>query len=207
MAGLMDIAPTRASKIVDGVSVVITGVSLNAIVGLINRFPEIEVMISGGQIDVSKVMSMSSAAVAAVIAEGCGEGGNKEVEEHVSRLLPNQQVDLVEAIIDHTFPGGFGPFMDRIEKIGNKFSVKVSKIRTSRSYSRSIAAAVEQLIAAGHDQIDVWGYTPKRLFGFLSLLNRRRRIEAQEFLSLSLLSARGEKKDLEKVMKELRTDD
>lgn len=55
----------------------------------------------------------------------------------------------------------------------------------------------------GHSPADVWGYTPKRLAGFLQLGFMRRKREAAEQLSINTLASRGEPKELEKQHREL----
>jgi len=49
----------------------------------------------------------------------------------------------------------------------------------------------------------VWGYTPRRIAGFLKLAHRRMGWEAAQRLSLSALAARGDPKEIRRQHKEL----
>jgi hypothetical protein len=115
MVGLLDIAP--ASRIVHGVRV--TGVSVEGIISIIRRFPEIEVILGRTTADgfeARDLFALAPEAVKAVIAAGIGFPGDAEQEQAAGLLPLEVQADFLEAIITVTLPGGFGPFVERITK-------------------------------------------------------------------------------------------
>ena len=72
-----------------------------------------------------------------------------------------------------------------------------------RDAGHDLAAAVEELIAAGHDPEGVWTYTPRRIAGFLRLAHRRLGREAAQMLSIGALAARGDAREIRRQHKEL----
>jgi hypothetical protein len=65
-----------------------------------------------------------------------------------------------------------------------------------------LAAAVEELIAAGHPA--ALAYTPRQAFAFVRLARRRRNQDAAERLSLDRLAQHGKASDVRKTLKDLR---
>lgn len=114
MVGLLDIAPQ--SEKVAGVDV--TGVSIKGIISLIGRFPELKAMLSGQRVDAETMQKLAPDAVAAIIAAGCGSPGDPKAEDIAATMGLERQLDFIEAIIRMTMPGGFGPFVARLEKLG-----------------------------------------------------------------------------------------
>jgi hypothetical protein len=52
----------------------------------------------------------------------------------------------------------------------------------------------------------VWGYTPRRIAGFLGYATRRERLEKAERLALDASAARGKESDLKKLIREMGKD-
>jgi len=114
MVGLLDIAPQ--SETVAGATV--KGLSLRALVSLIGRFPEIKDMLGGGKPNMDGLTKFAPEAVAAIIAAGTGSVDDREVEKVAADLGLEVQMDFLEAIWRLTLPGGFGPFVYILEKLG-----------------------------------------------------------------------------------------
>jgi hypothetical protein len=55
----------------------------------------------------------------------------------------------------------------------------------------------------GHPVEAVFGYTPKRIAGFLHFARLRKARDAAESLQLAALAARGDPKDIKKAVKDL----
>ena len=66
-----------------------------------------------------------------------------------------------------------------------------------------IARAAEQLIAEGHSPELVWTYTPRQLFGWMELGQRRRRTDLSQLLSLLTLANSQNAKAIKSLMKKL----
>jgi len=54
----------------------------------------------------------------------------------------------------------------------------------------------------GHPPAEVWKYTPKQMSAFLFIADKRHRREQKELLALQALVARGEPKELRKMLKD-----
>jgi hypothetical protein len=54
----------------------------------------------------------------------------------------------------------------------------------------------------GHPPVEVWKYTPKQMSAFLFIAAKRQRREQKELLALQALAARGEPKELRKILKD-----
>lgn len=65
-----------------------------------------------------------------------------------------------------------------------------------------LAVGIEFLISQGH--AGVFDYTPKRLVAFVELANKRKNRELIELFSITRTSYHGEKKDCNKLLKELK---
>ena len=117
MVGLIDIAPASILVAVNGSEVEVHGISASGLASLMQRFPEIRALLSGGEIDLKDVYEFGPKAVAAIIAAGCGSPGDKKAEEIASKLNVESQIDLIEAILKATLPGGVKQIMGKIEAI------------------------------------------------------------------------------------------
>jgi hypothetical protein len=67
------------------------------------------------------IASVAPLAIGAIMAAACGDAGDLEAEEHARKLPLDFQAEVVELALRMTFPGGFGPFVDRITEIANRF--------------------------------------------------------------------------------------
>lgn len=64
-----------------------------------------------------------------------------------------------------------------------------------------MADGIEFLISEGHS--GVFDYTPRRLVAFVTIANRRKNFELLELFSITRTAYHGEKKQVEKLIKEL----
>lgn len=123
MVGLLDIAPQ--SKQVHGVDVY--GISAEGIARLFKRFPQLANLSMGKGIKVTDVIELGPTVVAAIIASGCGDGGNEKAELVASKFGAEKQLDFLAAIGEETFPSGFGPFVERLKSILENVSGELTK--------------------------------------------------------------------------------
>lgn len=123
MAGLLDIAPSSEQVTVRGVTVDVTGVSVSGIAILIGRFPELRTLLSGGELDLDKLMALGGDIVNAIIAAGTGAPGNRDAEKVAGSLGLEDQAALLTAILNQTMPSGIGPFVKRLESLGDVLSL------------------------------------------------------------------------------------
>jgi hypothetical protein len=118
MAGLIDIAPCTETVAVHGAPVLVHGISAKGLAHLLRRFPELRKLMTGQEVEIDQLMAMGGDAVAAIIAAGCGYPGDQMVETVAAKLTLEAQVDLLAATWRLTLPGGFGPFVEKLNALG-----------------------------------------------------------------------------------------
>lgn len=106
-------APTESVTVGD-ISISITGISVNGIAYLLNRFEELRMLLSGKTVDVDRLLSMGGDIVGAIIAAGCGKTGIKDEEIAASNLPLELQSEFLAKIIKVTLPNGVAPFVERL---------------------------------------------------------------------------------------------
>jgi hypothetical protein len=118
MTSLLDIAPSIETVEINGKKVAVDGVSAEGIAILLRRFPELRQLLSGRTVEAERLMAMGGEAVAAIIAAGTGFPGNEEAERIAGRLPAGPQIELIEAVLRLTMPGGIGPFVAALGRMG-----------------------------------------------------------------------------------------
>ena len=124
MVGLVDIAPASETVEVRGERVEVVGVSAAGIAGLLARFPELRRAVSGGEIELDRIIALGGEIVGAIIAAGCGAPGDEQAEAVATRLPLEAQADLLEAILRATMPKGVGPFVEKLRRMGVLINLK-----------------------------------------------------------------------------------
>lgn len=144
MVGLLDIAPTFEEVDVGaGQKIPVYGVSVDGIAYLLQKFPEVVTILTGGAGDVSALLDYDNlmkkvpGAIVAIIACGCGYPGNEDAEQRIRVMPALVQAELFEKVISLTMPTGVGPFVERLEKLANVVDADTGKGRSSKSPPRS----------------------------------------------------------------------
>jgi len=142
MADLLDIAPSTACDVVrvDGLRIVVRGISVDAIAAIVARFPQLRsIANSGGDDIVAKLIAGCGVAIGPIIAAGCGHLGDERYEQRAARLLPEQQIQFLKAILWLTFPNGIGSFLEGLTGLmgGQGEGAKSVKMRLRKSPSPS----------------------------------------------------------------------
>ena len=118
MVGLVDIAPAVATVTVREQEVPVYGVSVHGIANLLGRFPELRMLMTGKSVDAERLIELGPDAVVAIIAAGTGAPGDEPTEEAARREAIEVQADFLEAILKVTLPGGLGPLVERLQRLG-----------------------------------------------------------------------------------------
>jgi hypothetical protein len=139
MPGLKDIAPSFRTVPVKGVNVEVPGISAQGIAYLFYRFPVVRELIGGKDVQLKPedLQALGPAAVAAIIATGCGDIADEEAEASAARLGAEDQLNLLEAVIGETMPSGPGPFVQRLTKMFGGLSAESMSIPAGISQSES----------------------------------------------------------------------
>lgn len=121
MASLLDVAPLTIPVTVGGangpVTLAVSGLSASHIAMLFHRFPELRKLFSGMQADTEALMGAAPECLAAILAAGCGGGGNPAHEAAAASLPAEAQTDILSAILKLTLPGGIGPFVEKLSSL------------------------------------------------------------------------------------------
>jgi hypothetical protein len=120
MVSLLDIADQQKTVTIRGKDVAVFGISAQDIVYLFGKFPELRLLMSGKQADLTPetLLKLAPGAVAAAIAAGTGSAGDENAEAVAARLGLGEQLELLAAIFDLTFPQGVGPFVAKLDALG-----------------------------------------------------------------------------------------
>lgn len=110
MPGLNDIVPV--TREVQGVT--IRGVSARNLANLFEQFPQLGELSMGRNIG-AQLVTLAKDALGTIIAAGTGEMGSKEAVGVADNLPLETQLDLIEAIIQLTFPKGPSSFVARLQ--------------------------------------------------------------------------------------------
>ena len=120
MVSLLDIADQQKTVTIRDKDVAVFGISAQDIVYLFGKFPELRLLMSGKQADLTPetLLKLAPGAVAAAIAAGTGSAGDEQAEAVAARLGLGEQLDLLAAIFELTFPQGVGPFVAKLDALG-----------------------------------------------------------------------------------------
>jgi hypothetical protein len=122
MADLLDIAPSTSQRSVeiDGKSIIVQGLHIDAIASILARYPRI--------VDALKVSADNSLAliqfgqsVGPIIAAGVGKLGDETYEQRAAQISAEDQVKLVDAIFELSFPNGLISFVTIAAEAATRF--------------------------------------------------------------------------------------
>lgn len=127
MATLLDIAtvsefvevPGKPGKDGKPQEVEVFGVAAEGIAMLFQRFPEIRMLMTGKSLEKDAIAKLAAPAIAAIIAASTGSPGDKKAELIARRLPLECQMDILEATVRLTMPGGVGPFAQRLTALAS----------------------------------------------------------------------------------------
>jgi hypothetical protein len=115
MASIMDIGPLSASVTLRGVELQLTGIGSDAIVVLLNMFPDLHKAIGmRKELTAEDFMKLGPDIVASVIAVATGYEINDAVIAKIKSFTVGEQMMLLMPILKMTFPQGFGPFVEAL---------------------------------------------------------------------------------------------
>jgi hypothetical protein len=142
MTTLLDIAPVTRTVKVGNQELTVHGIGAHAIANLLQRFPQLRMLLSGMEVDVAKI---APDAGAAIIAAAIGKLGDEKEEQAATTLNLEAQLDILEAVVELTLPSGVGPFARRIAAMLEALTVsgvgESTKEADTRSLKRSNSAS------------------------------------------------------------------
>jgi hypothetical protein len=115
---LLKIAPLTKTVTVSGGTIEVRGISAKAIANLIFRFPAIQRALDGGRLDRAALIKLVPDAVAAIIAAAVGAPGDQATEDDAALMSIGDQLDVLNAVFEATFPNGTAPLTALFGKVG-----------------------------------------------------------------------------------------
>lgn len=97
----------------------VRGLSLRAIASLMARFPGLLELFNGRDLNVQVLLEAAPEAAAAIMAAACGYPNDPAAERIADGLPLEYQTGILVKAVELTFPGGVGPFVDRVSQIGS----------------------------------------------------------------------------------------
>lgn len=135
MVSLTDIAELVRFVEVRGLKLRIVGITSEGLAVLVDRFPKFRRMLAdqGGDLTLDDIKTMGPDMLAAGIAAGLGYPGDPEQELVAKSLTLGEQMELVTAILDVTFPKGLAHFVASIQALGvGGVSVATGKVADTK---------------------------------------------------------------------------
>jgi hypothetical protein len=116
MADLLDIAPSTSVEVVkiDGKRIIVRGLHGDAIASIVARFPELGSLLGGGGNIGPRLIERFGNAIGPIIAAGCGHLGDEKYEQHAAKLMVEDQLKFLKAIIGLTFRNGIISFVEML---------------------------------------------------------------------------------------------
>lgn len=120
MPSLADIGPLTKTVPIRGLDFTVKGVGLHDVFDLLEQFPALKSVIAQravtGDIAIAIIEGIPGA-IGSIIAAGCGEAGDAKAIAAAQTLAVGEQMELIEAIADMTFPRGVKSFVASLEKL------------------------------------------------------------------------------------------
>ncbi len=126
MSVFRDIAVvTKKVTLADGTQIEVRKLSLRQIAGLLHQFPALGDLANGKSVAATDIAVAAPEAIGAIIAAGVGKPNDAETLAEIDdKVDVYDQITLLEGIADITLPGGVGPLMERLARIGVALGAK-----------------------------------------------------------------------------------
>lgn len=118
MTSIMDIGPLSDSVTLRGVKLNVNGIGADALVVLLDMFPDLHKAI-GTRKDMTPkdFIKFGPDIVAAVIAVGTGYEVSDEVIKKIKSFTIGEQMMILAPLLKMTFPQGFHPFVEALSEV------------------------------------------------------------------------------------------
>lgn len=146
MTSLIDLGPLSKNVPMRGTEFRVVGVSAKTIFTLLQDIPELRLVIAGKKLDsevISALIDSGGRVLAQVIAAGLGAMGDEPtIKAAEDNLAAGESAELLEAIVELTFPQGIKSFVDRLVAANQSASVGGSgKAAATKSAVASTSAS------------------------------------------------------------------
>lgn len=121
MTGLLDIGELTSTVEVRGVQLTVKGIAAKDILLLLQDFPEMRKLMSGGNVTLTAELLIAQipGALSHIVAAACGYGGdNEEALRKAESLTLGEQTAIIREAWKLTFPQGTQSFLDALSEFG-----------------------------------------------------------------------------------------
>jgi hypothetical protein len=149
MASLLDLDRSlrKATVVVNDVPMEVVGLTPDDFAYLALTFDGLRKMMENGE-GWDRVALLGDV-VAEMIACGFSARGDKEIIEIAKTLSLGKQIELAQAIHDLSFEEGFGPFVERLKKMGLLVDPKTTASPSAKASMRSSSDGPNELLDFG----------------------------------------------------------
>jgi len=115
MTSLLDIGPLTKIVLIGGTNVEVSGLSAMTLFELLRDIPELRQLMARKQLteeNAASLVAQIPVAVGQIIAAAIGHHGDGDQIQAAIRLPAGAQLDLLQAIVELTFPRGIKSFLD-----------------------------------------------------------------------------------------------
>jgi hypothetical protein len=145
MGVLTELVPQKSKVTIQGKSIEVQGLGVNAIAVGLSRFPETAKLFDRRGWDFKTLLAEMPAAAGAAMAAGVGCLGDEQEEKAALSLPLEDQFELLTAIFNLTFRSGFGPFAEKFSKM---MGADLADTRRMNSRKPSPTSLPEEVSAA-----------------------------------------------------------
>jgi hypothetical protein len=111
MPDIFDLIPSSEVVEIGDTQTTVRPIQLGDCLQIVNRFPKLRSFLEGGKTEVSFGEILSTGAVPAICAAGCGRMADESAEEHFAALDADTQTRFLGPILRLTMPRGVAPFL------------------------------------------------------------------------------------------------
>lgn len=119
MVSLLDIAPSYRQIKIQGNDISVPGISLEALVALAKRYPQLVELVQAGNLSIEKekLFDLGLDVVSSFLAAGLGYFNNPDAEARCRAFRPGESLELATAIIEESFPQGPKSFFEQVTSV------------------------------------------------------------------------------------------
>lgn len=133
VASILEIRKARKAVKFGELTVEVQALSIADLTDIATRFDPFRALLLQQSFDPKSIFACGREAVGAVIAASQGKLGDAEFERAAGELDLAAQMELMIAAYEATFPGGFGPFVERLAGLGIRFDAAPAETPSSDS--------------------------------------------------------------------------
>jgi hypothetical protein len=134
MTNLLDIASlSEEITISKGVTVTLYGITIESLLKMMSKFPEIKLLMERRASDITpqRIMEMTPKVAAYIIGVGMTDPDTDDIDKAATtkmkiarRIGLSDQLKIINKIFEITFPDGVGPFVEELQHLTRSFKVE-----------------------------------------------------------------------------------